>query len=256
MKKLFYSVVVRRSAGVLALVWGATLLPAAVAQSVSPVISEYHGGPATGSFDVNNDSLSPLVITIEPKSFSIDREGKGEFRALDTGIKVTLSETSMRLPPKSHRTIFYKASAETYPAWFSVYATFRGMPKENHMNVELQLPHTVYLLGYDRVAKAVKGDLMFENLQMIGGTGSGTIIKGTIHNVSAKMLRVDDVNVSEKGRSKETIGGFPLLPGGVHDFAVELNKKNVAVASNEEPAKVVAHYATFSLESVVADKRQ
>src|ERR1700749_1549932 len=121
MKSPFFPLTVRRMAAAVALLAGATLVPAAVAQSVSPVITEYHGGPAAGSFDVNNDSLSPLVITIEPKSFSIDREGKGEFRALDTGIKVTFSETSLRLPPKSHRTVFYKAYAETYPAWFSVY---------------------------------------------------------------------------------------------------------------------------------------
>jgi len=253
MKNTTLSLMVRRSAAAVALFMGATLVPAAIAQAVSPVISEYHGGPAAGSFDVTNDSLSPLVVMIEPKSFSIDREGKGAFRALDTGIKVTFSETSLRLPPKSQRTIFYKAYAESYPAWFSVYASFRGMPKENHMNVELQLPHTVYLLGSDKAAKAVKGDLTFENLQVVDGT-----IKGTVHNVSSKMLRVDDVDVSEKGRGKETIGGFPLLPGGVHDFEVALSgdKKNVTVATNEEPAKVVAHYATLSLESVVADKRQ
>jgi hypothetical protein len=216
------------------------LQPAALAQTVSPVVVEYRGGAAAGSFDLTNDGLTPLVVTLEAKSFAIDRDGRGEFRRLDAGTHVSFSETSLRLPPHSRRTIYYKASAEAYPAWFSVYAMFHGLPRQNGMNVQLELPHTVYLLGDGRRAKARSGDLVFEGVAAHEG-----VVSGSVRNVSAKVLRVDSFQ-AQAGRAKVQQGGFPLLPGGVHDFSF-------ALAEAREPARLVARFGqgSVALETVV-----
>lgn len=189
----------------------------AEAQQVSPVIVEYRGGALSGSFDLTNDSLQPLVVTIEPKSFSIDASGKGEFRGLDPKIHVAFSERSLRLPPKSRRTVTYRASADVYPAWFSVYAMFHGLPKQNGVNVQLELPHTVYLLGDRKQSKVHNEDLRFSGVRMEGG-----VLKGQVQNVSARMVRVLTLDAVQKGHAKSEAGGFPLLPGGAHEFAAKL----------------------------------
>ena len=210
-------------------------LPAA-GQTVSPVIVEYHGAGGAGNFNLNNDSMQTLVVTLEPKSFAIDRDGKGEFRKLDATTHVSFSETSVRLPPKSRRTVYYKASAAAYPAWFSVYAIFHGLPKQNGVNVQLELPHTVYLLGDAKQSKAARGDLQLEDVRVADG-----ILSGSVVNRSGKMLRVEELAALQAGHAKVAAGGFPLLPGGVHDFRVKL-------AGVESPARVSLHYGGVAVE--------
>ncbi len=231
---------VRWLAAVLSPMVGTALLPA---QTVSPVSVEYRGGAGTGSFDVSNESLETLVVTLEPKSFGIDRKGCGEFRKLDAAVHVSLSERSLRLPPKSRRTVLYKASAEAYPAWFSVYATFHGLPRQNGVNVALELPHTVYLLGEAKSAKAQRGDLRFEDVR-VGGDG---VVRGSLRNGSGRILRVTSLEL-QQGKAKVSGGGFPLLPGGVRDVELKGN--------GGEGGKLVAKYAGLTVEEEVGKARK
>ena len=109
------------------------------AQSIAPMIAEYTDH-ASGSFDVTNSSLYPTIVQLEPKSFSIDVDGKGQFRALDPAIHLELSATSMRLAPRQTVHIFYKASADNVPAWLCVYASFTSIQKNPGLNVRILLP--------------------------------------------------------------------------------------------------------------------
>ena len=127
-----------------ACVWGC--VNSAAAQTVSPAVVQYTGA-AEGSFEIANDGLLPLVATVEPRSFTIDEQGTAAFSRLSAATHVELSQTSVRIPPKQRRTIYYKASAASYPAWFTVYSNITGLPRRNGMNVVLSLPHTVYLLS-------------------------------------------------------------------------------------------------------------
>ena len=74
------------------------LAVSAAAQTVSPVIVEYRE-KASGSFQVYNDSFVPLAVILEPRSFSVDVQGRPTFRPLDPEIRVDLSETSFRVGP-------------------------------------------------------------------------------------------------------------------------------------------------------------
>ena len=103
---------------------------------------------ADGRFQVYNDSDIPLTVVVEPHSFSVDSTGRATFRKLDPGLHVELSSTSFRLAPKQTYYVFYKATTETYPNWFTIYATITGPTTPTGLKVALELPHTVYLLGH------------------------------------------------------------------------------------------------------------
>jgi hypothetical protein len=48
----------------------------AFGQTVQPVISEYQM-KADGKFALTNGTLTPMVVVLEPKSFSITPDGQG-----------------------------------------------------------------------------------------------------------------------------------------------------------------------------------
>ena len=191
-----------------------SVLPSsATTQTVSPAVIEYTG-PAESSFEVVNDTLLPLIATIEPKSFTIDVNGTAVFQALDPKVHLELNQTSLRLPPQQHRTIYYKVSANSYPAWFTVYVNFSGLPRRNGMNVKLSLPHTVYLLAKRPVNKS---DLQFQSLQV-----NGLTLDGVLRNNGADMIRVLEVEAAQ-GKDKISLAGFPLLPNGERRFQIALH---------------------------------
>src|SRR3984893_18620485 len=123
------------------------LAPLAPAQTVSPVIVEF-ADKADGRYQIYNDGDIPITVVVEPHSFSVDSTGKATFRKLDPGLHVELSATSFRLAPKQTYYVFYKATTETFPNWFCVYATVTGPTTATGLKLALELPHTVYLLGH------------------------------------------------------------------------------------------------------------
>ncbi len=184
----------------------------ATAQTVSPAVVQYTGA-AEGSFEIANDGLVPLVATIEPRSFSIDTEGTAAFSSLSAGTHVELSQTSVRIPPKQRRTIYYKASATSYPAWFTVYSNITGLPRRDGMNVVLSLPHTVYLLS--------KRPVQQSSVRLSDVRQSGTTLEAVVENNSAEVVRVLEVE-GVHGRSAARAGGFPLLPQGRRTVRIEV----------------------------------
>src|SRR5208337_5614586 len=79
-----------------AFLWIAGSVPA---QTVRPVISEL-GNPAKGRVDYVNDSLTPLNVVLEAKSFTVSETGEISYRPLDPSIHLKLSTTSFRIQPQ------------------------------------------------------------------------------------------------------------------------------------------------------------
>ncbi len=204
----------------------------AQSQSVRPAIAEYTS-PSEGRFDVVNDSLLPMFITIEPKSFTIDAQGTAQFTRLDPGIHLQLSQNSLRLPPRSSRTIFYTATANAYPAWFCIYSNFAGTPRRGFMNVELELPHTVYLLGK---GKSGEDAIQVENLRREDGQ-----LHGTVRNRSGNVVRLQSIQVIDGNGKKREEGGFPLLPGGSRQLSLPLK-------ADETPSRVRIKFGRYTAE--------
>jgi P pilus assembly chaperone PapD len=179
---------------------------AAHAQTVRPVIVEYRGTHVRGKFELVNDQLLPVNVIMEPRSFDVTEDGDPVYRALDPSVKLKLSEMSFRIPAQQSRTIFFDARAESIPAWFTIFATFAGMPKHNGIDIEIELPHTVYMLPKTPLGAA---DVRVESA-VWDSVAKNVAVR--VRNVSPRLGRVEQAEVSAK-KEKRDVGSFPLLPG-------------------------------------------
>ena len=69
------------------------------AQTVRPLINEL-SNPAKGRVEYVNDSLTPLNVVLEPKSFTVSATGEITYRPLDANVHLKLSTTSFRIQPQ------------------------------------------------------------------------------------------------------------------------------------------------------------
>jgi len=93
------------------------------AQTVRPLINEL-SNPAKGRVEYVNDSLTPLNVVLEPKSFTVSETGEITYRQLDASVHLKLSTTSFRIQPQQTYYVFYEASSPQSPSWFVIYAGF------------------------------------------------------------------------------------------------------------------------------------
>jgi hypothetical protein len=196
------------------------------AQQVQPVIVEYRN-KGEGKFSVINNTLQPMVVVLEPKSFSISPDGRGTFRPLEPSIHVQLSTMSVKLQPLQHYTIFYKADAESFPAWFTIYATFSpARASLDSINVRLQLPHTVYLYQSQPIDR---GDIHIVNARYSTTTHKLTC---DLLNIGSALTRVQEVRATGSHTEPIQLPGFPLLPGGLRTIEVDWKGKEPPTALN------------------------
>lgn len=176
------------------------------AQTVSPVIVEYTG-KAEGRIALTNDSLFPMAVVLEPRSFSITPDGNGVYRSLDPEIHVQLSSVSARINPGQTYYVFYKAKAQTLPAWFTIYSTFSEVMHTSGIDVRILLPHTVYI--YPKKPRSKDDVVEVKQADYFRETGK---IVCEIANKTVDLERVEEIRVASDSKSI-TSPGFPLLPG-------------------------------------------
>lgn len=206
------------------------------AQTVQPVITEYKG-KADGKVALTNNTLSPMVVVLEPKSFSITPDGKGIFRNLDSGIHVELSTMSIKLQPKQTYYVFYKATADKLPAWFTLYATFSLPHHSDGLDVRLMLPHTVYLYQKEPLSEA---DVTVKDLAYDPETRK---LICDLENDSAGLTRVQWVKANGDHASSDA-AGFPLLPGSSRH--VEMQWKE-----SSPPDEIEVRFPHFSVKRTI-----
>jgi hypothetical protein len=210
-----------------------------LAQTVSPVIVEYKE-KGEGKIELTNNTLSPLVVFMQPQSFSIDPDGKATYRPLDPGIHVDLSTTSVRLEPKQSYMIFYKTHADALPAWYTIYATFSPVQRGAGLNVRYMLPHTVYLYQKD--------DLRKDDIHISQATWDPAtkMVICEVANNGKNYGRVREVSV-QAGKDSEPTNGFPLLPGSPRHLEIPWTGKG-------SPEFVSLHFDRFDLRAPLTDK--
>lgn len=206
----------------------------AAAQSVQPVIEEYTT-KASGSFVVSNDLPVPIFVNIHAESFVIDHEGKATYSPLNKAIHLNLSTTSLRLPPKQTRTVFYAATADQLPAWFTIYSTLMGLPGHDGVNVQLRLPHTVYIVPKGKVLKSA--------IELRHVEHGGADVTTEVVNVSDSFVRASAVEVSDAHGKKYDFAGFPLLPHSERDLTLPVG--------NAAAAKITVKFNDFSVEQPI-----
>ncbi len=200
-----------------------TVFANAGAQQVQPVIMEYRN-KADGKFTIVNNTLEPMAVVLEPKSFSISPDGRGTFTNLDPIIHVQLSTMSVKLQPLQSYTVFYKADAESYPAWFTIYSTFSAARPGASISVRVQLPHTVYLYQGKPISK--------DEVHIVNARYSTTTHKLVcdLLNTGRSLTRVQEVRTSGAHTEPVTLAGFPLLPGSLRTIEVSWKGKEPPTA--------------------------
>jgi len=217
------------------LVTGLLLLAAvAGAQTISPVIVEYRE-KARGSFQIYNDSFVPLAVVLEPRSFTANGEGHPAYRALDAEIKVELSSKSFRVGPQQTYTVFYNAMSERLPAWFTIYASITGPQTPTGIKLVLELPHTVYLLTKQPLARE---SVVFHRAECVAATKQ---IEAEIENRGKEFSRVQEVEVVSSSGKKD-FAGFPLFPGQRRMLTLDWDESG-------EPQRIILRFEKFKVES-------
>lgn len=203
------------------------------AQTVRPVVVEYRE-EGRGRFEIVNDTLFPLNVVLEPKSFSISANGEPVFRPLDRHIHLKMSTMSFRIPGRQTHYIFYEAKADALPAWFVLASTISRFPNQSGLNVQLELPHTVYLLQKEPLRKANV------RVQMAKFDGKRQRVVIDLENQGGALARILAGEV-RSGHGEKSFAGFPLLPQSERRVEVPWD-------SEEPPGKIVLRFKEFTIE--------
>jgi hypothetical protein len=214
---------------------------ACVAQTIQPIIVEYTV-KADGKFEVTNGTLTPMAVVLEPKSFSIASNGRATYRPLDPGIHLDLSSMSFRLEPQQSYYIFYKASAETLPAWFTIYAVFSPIQKEQGVRLRVMLPHTVYLYQKRSVPKEA---IHIEQAEFDPGRN---LVICDVENTSASLIRAQEAR-AVGGKESSEADGFPLLPRSERHLEIPWNQTG-------PPSYLLLRFPHFDIKEPLKVKSQ
>jgi hypothetical protein len=209
------------------------------AQTVRPVISEL-SNPAKGRVEYVNDSLTPLNVVLEPRSFTVSETGAITYRPLDANVHLKLSTTSFRIQPQQTYYVFYEASAAQSPAWFVIYAAFSGFPfrTAQGMNVRLELPHTVYLLPKQSVEKP---EVHIARAELSPDDNKVVLEVENSGNNFGRVLQTQLMYA----KKKQEAPGFPIFPHSKRILEVPLEEK---AAGENVPVDVLLQFQTFKVE--------
>lgn len=214
-----------------------------IAQTVRPLIDENvvkaPGRSASGKIEYFNDSWQALNVTLEAKSFTVSNTGELSYRPLDQTIHVKFSEMSFQVQPKQNYFIYYQARADQLPSWFVVYATFGGFKEktEQGLLIQVQLPHTIYLLPKQDVQK----DELVVKLAEYHPAEKKVIVR--VENAGPSFGRVLEAEVGS-AKDKSIQGGFPVFPFSERQIEIPWEAAS-------EPAKLQLHLSHFKLEQGV-----
>ena len=208
------------------------------AQSVSPPIAE-HQERARSSFQLRNASIFPLSVVLEVRGFRISEAGDVIDVPLDTSrIHVKLSEMSFRLPPKGSRTVFYEATSDSLPAWFTILSAMTGARMDNGLNVRILLPHVVYL---NQKQPLRKEEVAIRRFEQDPATNK---VRVQLENLGPHLGRVHQLTVSTHDKVGQPGGGFPLMPHSRRWAEVEWD-------SPAQPMRLSIRFARFTVDTVL-----
>ena len=210
------------------------------AQTVRPLINEL-SNPAKGRVEYVNDSLMPLNVVLEPKSFTVSETGEITYRPLDANVHLKLSTTSFRIQPQQTYYVFYEASSPQSPAWFVIYAAFSGFPfrTAQGMNVRLELPHTVYLLPKQSVEKPE----VHVGRAELSAADNKVLLE--VDNTGNNFGRVLETQLVYSKKKQQEAPGFPIFPHSKRILEVPLEEK---AEGENVPIEVTLQFQNFKVE--------
>jgi len=182
--------------------------PLALGQTIRPLVSEYRA-KASGRVELVNNGDRPMTVVLELKGFRVDERGDVHDEPLPDALSIKLSSSSVRIPARQTRFVFYEATSTATPSWFVILARFAGYSRREFsgLDVQLELPHYVYVLP----ARTWKAD----DLHVVSASldRERHLLQVVVENAGGDFGRVSEIEVrggDEKGQGV----GFPLFPGG------------------------------------------
>jgi hypothetical protein len=211
------------------------------AQTIQPVVVEYKA-KAAGRFQIKNNGLDPMAVILEPRSFDVGLDGRAIYRPLDPTTHLDLSTMSFQIGPEQSYYVFYKAHADTLPAWFTVYAVLAPVKKEEGLKVRIMLPHTVYLYQPKPIERTA---IHFQQAAFMAHADTVTC---DLENTSSSLVRVSEVR-AVGGKASVQANGFPLLPHSQRHLEIPWKQKN-------PPSYLLLHFPHFVLKQPLSVKNE
>ena len=210
-----------------------------VAQTVSPPIAEYQER-ARSSFQLINSTIFPLNAVLEVHGFTVTEQGEVQEAPLDTAkVRVKLSAMSFRIPPRQTYTVFYEATADSTPAWFSIVSAMTGAKTDNGLNVRILLPHVVYL---NQKAPLRKEQVVVRAVEVDSAAGK---LRLQLQNLGPNLGRVQQVTAMAGKTTSDPGPGFPLFPHMLRWTEVDWPER---VA----PERLAVRFTRFTYDTVLA----
>jgi hypothetical protein len=202
---------------------------------VRPAVVEF-SEQARGKFELVNETLFPLTVVLEPRSFHVETNGDLIEEPLDTArMQVKISAMSFRIPPRETYTVFYEATAKSFPAWFLISSTLTGARTQTGLNVRIELPHVVYMLQPEALRK---GDVAVRAFEF---DSVARRVRVELENTGASLGRVLSSEVSVGGKKAVPGGAFPLFPHSHRRLEIPWNEDTT-------PERLVLRFANFTVE--------
>ena len=205
------------------------------AQTVRPAVVEY-SEQARGKFELVNETLFPLTVVLEPRSFHVEPTGELIEEPLDTTrIQVKVSAMSFRIPPRETYTVFYEATAKAFPSWFLIASTLTGARTQTGLNVRIELPHVVYMLQPQPLRRA---DVAVRAFEFDSTTKH---VRVELENTGTSLGRVLSSEVSVDGKKATPGGAFPLFPQ---------SRRRLVIPWSEDltPERLILRFSNFTVE--------
>ena len=139
-------------------------------------------------------------LSVEPNGTLIEEP-------LDTArMQVKLSAMSFRIPPRETYTVFYEATAKSFPAWFLVSSVLSGARTQTGLNVRIELPHVVYTLQPEPLRR---GDVVVRAFEF---DSTAKRVHVELENTSRSLGRVLSSEVSVDGKKPDSGRCLPAVP--------------------------------------------
>jgi hypothetical protein len=208
-------------------------------QSVSPPIAEYQER-ARSSFQLQNGSLFPLIVVLDVRGFRVTEDGEVVYLPLDTSrVHVKLSAMSFKIPPRGTQRVFYEATGDSLPAWFTILSAMTGARTDNGLNVRLILPHVVYL---NQKKALKKQDVVIRAFEFSPATKK---VRLQLENLGPNLGRVLQVAIGDGHATGQPSGGFPLFPHSRRWTEVKWD-------ADTTPDRLTVRFARFTIDTLLS----
>jgi len=111
--------------------------------TIAPFMGEC-GKKCNGMFMLRNDSVSPVVFTVDAYSVTFSQEKQGPVQKPLNDVTLKLSQSSGRLSPKESRQIEFKFQCAELPCQVMFMSAMTLTKPINGMTVRFMLPFTAY----------------------------------------------------------------------------------------------------------------